>query len=956
MKRLFTLILTALAIVTGANAVETTITWDVSSMGIKSYNSPSGPKSQNNSKDGITAVWAGGEKLQGWSGQNINGSGTITFTSAVGLIKKIEIKGTNTTISNPSAGWTSDLTTSATWNGTPSTSVELSASFNVSYLSQVIFTVEQPSIDDIVLFLHHDHNSGEQIPMSLKVGQEFARDLTEPTEKFKLSIWQTIPNGDFDEVNVYTRLTDADGNNINPATGFEKIEATFDSEKGFWRTPVDNLDLADGLEQGTYIYEFYAEGKLGNYTYTYNNDSKNFRLRFTTNPVVQFPTYDVADITLYPNSTSNETKLTFGKDGSLGVLSPSNDLGNVGSLHASGLRIKAYTTKSVKDDAVATLKGFAQQADDDTNKSSEFSVESSASSDVSENQTAQDYICYIEKLFGSNSVDLLALAKSNGLTLTYGKEYVFKFFYQIATGGKNHLCPNPNTNNYFEVKFKYVPALSKTSLTIQHAGTTADENIPATSDEFVADWSSEPTGDLVIKGFNATPVGTFSKMVMKSRVLDKDGTPFIPSGENSYLDTSATYNSETESWSVSNLAFDLCSETSFTQGETYIYEFYFEGTYDGGKYQYDNNGSKYRIKYTVGEPVIQFYDDKATAKAVVIANEGTSAKTIGFYSDGSCTDTSNKLGEITTLQIKGFEIVAKMKQTLTEATASMIAIVQPADGASQSVSLGRMTSKADDFMGFSTTGNFRITTTLDTPVDVIEVVKNAGTTLLNNKEYKLVIYYQVDSEGRNYTCPTDGNFAEITFTYIAPETTSKISRVLIGTTINGTPDYRDQQNFGELEIGNVESFSIDKFAIFTRDGNDNVVKASMMYRIIREDETTPGRFYEIEASLDEIDTADGDKWSDNHNFNILQGMVPNATYRFEYYFKAETSTGQTILRNGNGSNYIFKFTNKATPTGINGISTDEADENEEIYNIAGQKVGKNYKGLVIKNGKKQIVK
>ena len=39
-------------------------------------------------------------------------------------------------------------------------------------------------------------------------------------------------------------------------------------------------------------------------------------------------------------------------------------------------------------------------------------------------------------------------------------------------------------------------------------------------------------------------------------------------------------------------------------------------------------------------------------------------------------------------------------------------------------------------------------------------------------------------------------------------------------------------------------------------------------------------------------------------------------------------------------------------TGINGIDADDADDNAPIYNLAGQKVDKNYKGVVIKNGKK----
>ena len=41
-------------------------------------------------------------------------------------------------------------------------------------------------------------------------------------------------------------------------------------------------------------------------------------------------------------------------------------------------------------------------------------------------------------------------------------------------------------------------------------------------------------------------------------------------------------------------------------------------------------------------------------------------------------------------------------------------------------------------------------------------------------------------------------------------------------------------------------------------------------------------------------------------------------------------------------------------TGINSLNAD--DSNEPAYNLAGQKVGKNYKGIVVKNGKKTLVK
>ena len=52
----------------------------------------------------------------------------------------------------------------------------------------------------------------------------------------------------------------------------------------------------------------------------------------------------------------------------------------------------------------------------------------------------------------------------------------------------------------------------------------------------------------------------------------------------------------------------------------------------------------------------------------------------------------------------------------------------------------------------------------------------------------------------------------------------------------------------------------------------------------------------------------------------------------------------------------IKAVEKFEPTSITNITTDEAAKNAPVYNLAGQKVTKAYKGVVIKNGKKMIQK
>lgn len=58
----------------------------------------------------------------------------------------------------------------------------------------------------------------------------------------------------------------------------------------------------------------------------------------------------------------------------------------------------------------------------------------------------------------------------------------------------------------------------------------------------------------------------------------------------------------------------------------------------------------------------------------------------------------------------------------------------------------------------------------------------------------------------------------------------------------------------------------------------------------------------------------------------------------------------------NGAKFL-SFTFGEETTGINGITASDAEQNgTALYNLAGQRVAKGYKGLVIKNGKKYLVK
>lgn len=72
----------------------------------------------------------------------------------------------------------------------------------------------------------------------------------------------------------------------------------------------------------------------------------------------------------------------------------------------------------------------------------------------------------------------------------------------------------------------------------------------------------------------------------------------------------------------------------------------------------------------------------------------------------------------------------------------------------------------------------------------------------------------------------------------------------------------------------------------------------------------------------------------------LAGVLKN-------YTKNDTTTPEIT------NSYIVSL---KSATGINAVKTVTIDDNSPIYNVAGQRVGKDYKGLVIQNGRKFILK
>jgi len=89
--------------------------------------------------------------------------------------------------------------------------------------------------------------------------------------------------------------------------------------------------------------------------------------------------------------------------------------------------------------------------------------------------------------------------------------------------------------------------------------------------------------------------------------------------------------------------------------------------------------------------------------------------------------------------------------------------------------------------------------------------------------------------------------------------------------------------------------------------------------------------------------------------NIQESLDNIKTYTFEVPAEAAGSTDLKMTRNSSGTN-IFMTKVVMTSEHSAGINTLKADANlnAPIYNLAGQKVSKSYKGVVIQNGNKFV--
>lgn len=127
---------------------------------------------------------------------------------------------------------------------------------------------------------------------------------------------------------------------------------------------------------------------------------------------------------------------------------------------------------------------------------------------------------------------------------------------------------------------------------------------------------------------------------------------------------------------------------------------------------------------------------------------------------------------------------------------------------------------------------------------------------------------------------------------------------------------------------------------------------------------TPSENTPVEVSTENLLTGSDEAMTFN-DANYTYYILGKSGEDFGFYW--QKGTGGTSVNNAAHKAFLrvstlssakfLSFTFGEETTGINGITASDAEQNgTALYNLAGQRVAKGYKGLVIKNGKKYLVK
>lgn len=712
------------------------------------------------------------------------------------------------------------------------------------------------------------------------------------------------------------------------------------------------IDLIEGLEVGkAYILEFRMKGiGTDNTEFYYDNGGENYKIKFIKDnaPTVKF------------GGAPRTAWVTLNIDGTEKDFSVPNDMWDGVSLgKSSSISISKFRTlidKYSSSASVAALRmnyGICKKGGEAdywystpaTMNSVDY-VWGEYSRETHWNETPVDIMEKIGELYPDGlqdgeeyelciGFDFDDNEGNNRMLDNNGEAYRFAFVYSATQLGPDD-----------RAEFQY------TNVTLQKNG----ENmgfIPENSSHF------DLTADAGVWGLTLYSLSTYASYPASEVKLNYrryEGT--TPAGEWKSLEAEPN-GPESSYWSYAsydgNEPLDLCEGTEI--GKTYTFEYYLSGITTTGKPFYlNNNGENFTIKFSPAPATEQFNYVKVGATVGLnteVEEVEMNLPPYNMYID-DLSDGGRKANNVFTID---------------KITADMSVSATAFDLYYRVFQLGNNTAEWKKVSGTSANGS---TWTCTSAVDVM-----AG--LTKGKNYVLEFYFKATVNGsdvlfnngdENYKLQFlfDDQDPDLGGTGFNVDGQKRVSFVMTSDPDNpymymyDLATCKSEYENGAVQLGEVPMLAFSAFrAMWQRESTDvEIADMSIQYKIYEPGQdgqwngitATDSYYFEDQLSASsQCHDAFTFPGLESGKTYILEAMAQLRTTDDKYYFLNDTDEST----NSNIVGFKFQFSITSDPTGIATVDAKGFD-NATVYNLAGQRVGNDYKGIVIINGKKVLKK
>ena len=531
------------------------------------------------------------------------------------------------------------------------------------------------------------------------------------------------------------------------------------------------------------------------------------------------------------------------------------------------------------------------------------------------------------------------------------KSKTFQFYVKGQDGSGNDVFYNNGGKDYkvnFTIGGGGDIGINSMKLTISHNGG------PALTQEFPSSGWEElvlggQTTSLIISKVEVQTSGSMQTVMLQGTIYNTSQGG--PSGSNKWR-SMPLENKGNGKWELDmGEGIDLIEADWLNENKSKTFEFYVQA-YNGSSSQffYDNGGAHYKVTFSTGEgssDKIQFQEGR-TAELSLASNNGW----YGYaYDKEGNRDPSDQPGQLSSLTIEQFALWFKTADGVKTNDVSLQYRVyeegQETEGGWNRIDAQQIMDVGSNIVYCEANG--------------IGVDVTSG--LIQGRNYVLEVYYQVVVDGEYYVFGKDKEDCKFRFTIDDGSVQTEGIRSMT-LTINCD---------GEVFT---ESFPSEGWEIHAIEGLVSSIKVMRVEVESSESLTYMGfcsTIYNTADGWQHDDTAwdwipmenQGGghwvlDWGEGKEFIASEWLNQNVAKTLEFFADGGDANGNKykyangISNYGYDNNYKVTFTPGVDPDGISLVSASK--ENGATYNLAGQRVRKDYKGIVITNGRKVLIK